>query len=102
MKEQRAHAALWIPLFYGFVLVVLITRYGLKRGLLAFFPALTAAFLCVAVSSLLGYPTNLFSLLSIIVVLGLGIDFTIFLLEGEDEIDATMIAVALSSLSTLS
>ncbi|MCC6954633.1 MAG: hypothetical protein IT290_10990, partial [Deltaproteobacteria bacterium] len=101
LRTYRRHATLAIVGFYLLIFAFVIRRYGRIHGLLAFTPALLAALLSISMQGILAQPVNLFSVLSILIILGLGIDFTIFLLEGEDQENATMLAVILSGLSTL-
>ncbi|MFN8391107.1 MAG: MMPL family transporter [Bdellovibrionota bacterium] len=101
LAEHRVLGTETIVLFYLLVLVVLIHRYGIRAGVTAFLPAVLAGAICIAGCGLSNQPVNLFSVLAILIVLGLGIDFAVFLLEGEHEIEATMFAVLLSALSTL-
>ncbi len=44
---------------------------------------------------------NLFNYLALILVLGIGIDFTLFIAEARHELDATMFAITLSALTTM-
>jgi len=100
LGEYRRHVSIVVPLLYFFVFLFMIWRYGFLRGGVAFLPAGVAALLCIAMQGITGEPINLFSLLAILIVLGLGIDYTIFLLEGEEQVEATMMAVVFSAVST--
>lgn len=83
------------------VLVFLVLRYRLARGLLATGVPVLA---CTCVLGILGYtsaPFNLFHLLGLMVVLGLGLDYAIFLSEYHDQQQATLIAISLSVITTL-
>ena len=51
--------------------------------------------------SLAGETLNLFNFLAMILVLGIGIDFTLFVAEAREELTSTMFAITLSALTTM-
>lgn len=86
---------------YGLILCLLWWRYGLRKGTLAMLPPLLAAWFSLAATSVLGFPVNLFSMLALLLVLGIGIDYTIFLSEVRHNPKTTMLAILLSSMTTV-
>lgn len=84
---------------YLFIFIILVIRYGLKRGIRVFLPPLLAMALGPAIFGLFGQPLNLFHYLSLLLVLGIGIDYTIFFAESPKA--ETLTAVCLSFLTTL-
>lgn len=100
-KNYRAKASQLLLYTVGLILLILVLRYGLSRGLLATGVPLLA---CACVLGILGFtaaPFNLFHLLGLMVVLGLGLDYAIFLSEYHRQQQATLIAISLSVVTTL-
>lgn len=83
------------------VYFVLALRYGPGRGGIVLLPTILSL---VASASLLGYlavPLTLFHVLAFLLVVGVGVNYAIFLVEGADQKDATTLGVLLSVLTTL-
>lgn len=60
----------------------LALRYGPRRGPRILAPALGGMLLALAGTALLGIPLTLFGAVALVLVLGLGVDYTVFLAEG--------------------
>lgn len=81
------------------VYLVLAVRYGAKYGGFVLLP--TVLSLLVS-ASLLGYmtiPMTLFHVLALLLVVGVGVNYSIFLVEGDDQKNATTLGVMLSVLT---
>ncbi len=92
---------LWlIALGYGAILALLIWRYGWRRGTAVMLPTALAALLTIAGLGWFGEQLNLFHLLALLLVLGIGVDYALFLVEAGDHTAATMLTIVLSALST--
>jgi predicted exporter len=63
-------------------------------------PAL-AAWITLGLLGYAGVTLNLFHVLALLLVLGIGIDYSIFFAESQNERDTTMLAVILSTITTL-
>ena len=89
-----------LVLAHGVVFAALALRYG-KSAWRAWLPTVLASVACVAVQGWLGEPFQLFNLLALMLLLGVGIDYGIFLLEhpGEDQGHAWL-AVLIGAIST--
>lgn len=87
-------------LLIGVVVVTLMVamRFGL-RAWRAVVPTVLSMGLAVACVSLLGQPLHLFEILALCLVLGIGIDYGIFLLETHNQASA-WVAVVVGALST--
>ncbi len=83
----------------GIVLIVLLARYRSANALTTALPAIGSVLLTTALLGLIGEPLTLFNSLALLLVLGMGDDFAIFLRE--DQHAATTLAVVLCSLTTL-
>jgi predicted exporter len=64
-------------------------------------PALASVVATTAALGLLDQPITLFSVLANIIVLGLAIDYSVFLLEGMESKGPSMLAIALSTVTTI-
>ncbi|CAH0533977.1 hypothetical protein VST7929_01859 [Vibrio stylophorae] len=105
LKVYRHHVAELIIIAYGLIALLLLWRYGIRRALVLMLPPVTAGLVGLACVALSGYALNLFNLLAIILVLGIGIDYTLFFAEQERQKHqlphATLLAVTLSALTTI-
>lgn len=80
--------------------MVLGWRYGVRQSLLMLLPSLIAGVAGLAVTGILGSTLNLFNLLGLILILGIGIDYTLFFAEQKKSL-STLLAITLSGLTTL-
>jgi predicted exporter len=87
------------------VLPLLMLRYrGLRRALAAFLPSVLSALVVLSSFAALGHEVSLLHAVSLLVVMGMGVDFGIYLVdsvEGERALGATLISILLCCLSTL-
>ena len=99
LENYRENSIIWLTLAYLFVFMVLLFRYRSRIwriGLaLAIVPALT-----LAIVSQIELGINLFHLMALVLVLGIGIDMGIFLIE-TNEANTTWLAVSLSAYTSL-
>jgi predicted exporter len=86
---------------YLLIFALLLWRYG-RRGYVLILPPLCAAFLTVCILGLLGQPFHLIHCLALLLILGMGVDHTIFVAESPpDAAPTTLLALTLSALTTL-
>jgi predicted exporter len=89
----------------GVVFVVLMLRYrDFKRGLLAFLPPALAALTTFGLFGLLGQPVNVVSAVSLLVVLGMGVDYGIFTVDSARQsgrLGATLSSLLISCLTSI-
>ncbi len=86
---------------YLVILALLTPIYGIARAIRISLAPVSAALLTVSALGLLGEPLNLFSVMGIVMTMGIGIDYAIFLSEGTTHPPVTMLAVCLSMLTTV-
>ena len=92
---------------YGSLLVlpILMLRYrGLRRALAAFLPSILSALVVVSLFAALGLEINLLHVVSLLVVMGMGVDFGIYLVDSVEShraLGATLISILLCCLSTI-
>lgn len=100
-QEYRQWGALWllgaVVLVYG----VLCLRYGFSMAAVVLAPTLMAIALVTGLFGYLGLPFTLFNLMALMLVLGVGVNYAIFLKEGGVNAAATLAGVLLSAGTTL-
>ena len=99
--QYRARVVQVLAAAYLIILAGLAVRYGVRRAVVLLIPPVFAGILALIVISLAGEALNLFNFLAMILVLGIGIDFTLFLAEAQGELQSTMFAITLSALTTM-
>jgi len=97
----RARVAQVLAAAYLIILAGLAMRYGLRQAAILLIPPIFAGLLALIVISAMGETLNLFNFLAMILVLGIGIDFTLFLAEARGELTSTIFAITLSALTTM-
>lgn len=87
-----------LMLAHGAVLLALYWRFG-RAAWRAWLPALLASVITVALLGALGQPLQLFNVLALLLLLGVGVDYGIFLLEHRND-GSAWLAVVLGAGST--
>ncbi|MCP4698503.1 MAG: MMPL family transporter [Gammaproteobacteria bacterium] len=100
-KRYRELSLLLISLSYLLIFFLLIIRYSFKRALVIMAPPLLAAVMTLSLLGYLGETLNLFNTLALLLVLGIGIDYTLFLEEAKRHRATVMLAITLSAMTTL-
>jgi len=107
ISEIFAHYRLFISelLFaaYLFISLLLIWRYGIKLAIRVLIPPFIAAAVGLAITSLFAIPVTIFNLLALLLVLGIGIDYTLFFAERKEgnKAENTLLAISLSAITTI-
>jgi predicted exporter len=89
-----------VGLGYLLVLATLIVRYG-RAAWRVIAPTLVASLATCALFGWVGLTFNLFTVLALLLVLGIGIDYGIYLQEEQEDSTGAWLAVSLSAASTL-
>ncbi len=101
MGRYRVLMAWVIALSYLLVFAALSYRFG-RQAWRALLPTLLASGLALAILALLGQPLQLFNILALLLILGMGVDYGIFLLENpERHATRPFLSVTLAAASTL-
>ncbi len=100
-KRYREQAL--VLLFFSYILIYFLWRfrYGDMRALMVMLPPILAVFITAAMLGYLGEPFTLFNALALILVLGVGIDYTLFFQESKGKEEVTLLAITLSASTTL-
>ena len=99
LGRYRRLANLALALAVVLVGLMLWQRYGLRRGLAILAPPLLGILAALAVLALAGSGLTLFNTIALVLVLGFGVDYTVFLAEAEEP--STLLGVLLAGFATL-
>lgn len=99
LTQYRSQLLGWIIAAYAFILCLLFFKYRLQAWRVIAAPALASIF-TIALLSAIGTQVTLFNLLALLIVLGIGLDASIFLFDSKGSAH-TWLAVNLSTLTTL-
>lgn len=100
-KQYRQQAMWLVSGAYLLIFAILVWYYG-KRGVFILLPPLLAVFVTLSIFGYLDQPIHLIHTLVLLLILGMGVDFTIFIGESSPDADpTTLLALTLSALSTL-
>ncbi|MGL4860939.1 MAG: MMPL family transporter, partial [Enterobacteriaceae bacterium] len=83
------------------VAISMVVRMGWRRGVICLIPSLLSLGCGLATLSLLGYPVNLFALLALALVLGIGINYTLFFSNPRGTPLTSLLAIILAMMTTL-
>ncbi|MGB9430280.1 MAG: hypothetical protein WCC11_10490, partial [Gammaproteobacteria bacterium] len=97
----RVRATWLVILGYLLISALLVWRYGRREALRMLYPPLLALGVTLGALGWLGQPINIFVVVALILILGLGRDYAVFLREGGIRHVSTALAVTLSALTML-
>ncbi|MEO8409084.1 MAG: MMPL family transporter [Propionivibrio sp.] len=104
-RDYRRWGALWLTGAFTLVYGVLCVRYGPRQAAATLAPTVLAVALALGILGYLGTPLTLFNLMALMLVLGVGVNYAIFLREGAASdakaAAATLAGVLLSAGTTL-
>ncbi|HEX7964596.1 MAG TPA: hypothetical protein VF651_02655 [Gammaproteobacteria bacterium] len=100
-ERIRVRTTWLVILGYGLISALLVWRYGRREALRMLYPPLLALGLTLGVMGWLGEPLNLFGVVALILILGLGRDYAVFLREGGATRRSPALAVSLSAMTML-
>lgn len=85
----------------GAIALSYVARLGLRQGLRSVLPSVLSLGAGLAVLAFSGHPLNLFSLLALVLVLGIGINYTLFFSNPRGTPMTSLLAVTLAMCTTL-
>ncbi|CAH0529165.1 MMPL family transporter [Vibrio hippocampi] len=98
--EYRIKIFELLAIALGVILIVLSLRYKIKHALMILLPSVIACVASIAITALTGSTLNLFNLLALILIVGIGVDYTLFFAEKRQSY-STLLAVTLSAITTM-
>ncbi len=99
-RQIRLRATWLVVAGYVLISLLLIWRYGRRDAVRMLYPPLLALAVTLGALGWLHEPVNIFVLVGLILVLGVGRDYTVFLREG-NHARSTSLGVTLAALTTL-
>lgn len=100
MRRWRVGMSQLLVVGYALILAILWWRFG-ARAWRALVPTALASALALSAVAFLGEPLTLFHVLALWLLLGMGVDYGIFLLEHQNDDGEAWLAVGLGAASTL-
>ena len=90
-------------LAYFVIGLLLIKRYRIHVALKVLLPPFIAGIVALAITAVFAIPITIFNLLALLLVLGIGIDYTLFFAEQKNKInnENTLLAITLSAITTV-
>jgi predicted exporter len=101
LSQYRYAMTLLLAAVYVVAGLILMRRFGWREALRMLLPSIAATLVTVGAFGWLGVSFNLFTLLALWLVLGLGIDYGIFLRHGREHRVTAILSVTLSACTTL-
>jgi predicted exporter len=101
LSRYRHTMTLLLAAIYCIAGLVLLVRFGWRDVPRMLLPSVAATLATLGLFGWLGLPFNLFTLLALWLVLGLGIDYGIFLRHGREHRPTAILSVTLSACTTL-
>ncbi|MGH8278858.1 MAG: MMPL family transporter [Gammaproteobacteria bacterium] len=100
-QRIRVRATWLVVLGYLLIAALLLWRYGRREALRMLYPPLLALGVTLGALGWLGEPVNIFVVVALILILGLGRDYAVFLREGGATRRSPALAVTLSAVTML-
>lgn len=100
-SQYRLYSAYWLVGAVALVYGLLALRYGARSALGVLLPTLLALAVSLGAYGWLGRPLTLFNMMALVLVLGVGVNYAIFLYEGGARSAITFAGVQLSAATTL-
>lgn len=101
LYRYRRIAMLLTAAVYVVIGLLLAWRYGLAGGIVTCLPPVGGGLLALAVLAWAGVPLSLFHMLALLLVMGMGSDYTIFLREARGPEGPVLLAVVLATLTAV-
>ncbi len=99
-KQFRQVAAKMIAVAYLLIFIALAVRYSVGQAYKIMLPSLIATVALLSGMAFFGIAVNIFTLMAILLVLAIGLDYTLFFTESKGDYGATSNAIILSSITT--
>lgn len=101
LNHYRFTATLQAICAYGLIFLLLVFRYGLKLGGILITPSILAALITLSLITLTQGSYSLFHIIALFLVMGIGMDYGLFIAESKKRTNSALIAIILSALTTI-
>jgi predicted exporter len=104
IHRYRVSTVRMMSLAFILVMALLVTRYGLRGGVLTGLPPLIGILVTASLFGWMRQPLSLFHVFSFVLILSIGIDYSVFFMEAgrlDELVRPTLDSVFLSTLTTL-
>jgi len=101
LNKYRHLSLLWVALAYVIIFIILLIRYGFIQGAFILIPSFLATLISLSLVVFISGTFSLFHVLALFLVLGIGVDYGLFLAENNKDERYAMVAIFLSALTTL-
>jgi len=101
LRSYRRAMSWLLCVVYAVAWFMLSFKFGWREAPMLLVPSALASAVTLGVFGWLGVPVNLFTLLALWLVLGLGVDYGIFLRHGHTALPTAVLSVTLSAITTL-
>jgi predicted exporter len=99
--DYRVYSGYWLAGAVLLVYALLALRYGLRSAAAVLLPTVLALAVSLGAYGWMGRPLTLFNMMALMLVLGVGVNYAIFLYEGGARSAITFAGVQLSAATTL-
>jgi len=100
-SEYRAYLSYLLGVAVAAIAIIYLWRYRLPHGLVCLVPTVLSLLMGVAALGYSGHNLNLFSLLALVLVLGIGINYTLFFTNPRGTPTTSMFAIFMAVVTTL-
>ncbi|AHF90662.1 membrane protein [Opitutaceae bacterium TAV5] len=97
----RSHLGRLLAVAIGVIAVVFVARFGFRQGLRCLVPLTISMGVGLALLALSGHPFNLFCMFALILVVGIGVDCTLFFSNPACIPETAMLSVLMATLTTI-
>jgi predicted exporter len=101
LGHYRSVTAAALAFAFPLVGLGLAWRYGVKGAVVVLLPPLLGIGAALAATAYAGAALSLFNVLALVLVLGIGVDYSVFLKEGGERLPAAVLGVVLAAATTL-
>ena len=99
--DQRNIALKLTMFIYLVVTLALMLRYGIRGAVYVMAPSCIAAIASFGILGLAGQTINLFNAMALLLMLGIGVDYSLFYRETGRQNDTTILAIAASAVTSI-
>lgn len=101
LRSYRRAMSWLLCVVYVIAMLLLCFKFGWREAPLLLLPSALASSVTLGIFGWFAVPVNLFTLLALWLVLGLGVDYGIFLRHGRTALPTAVLSVSLSAVTTL-